>query len=187
VTNASAIILVDMDGVLSDLEKAFFARWAFLYPDYPIPNAAGRRAMKLREFFPDQYAKEVDGILREEGFYASLPPVPGALVGIQEMADSGLDVWICTRPLSVYQHCVPEKYAWVEQHLGHEWTKRIIMARNKRLVRGRYLIDDAPEIEGDGKPLWKHIIFDAPYNQHVSHLQRMTWACWRDVIVDDKL
>jgi 5'-nucleotidase len=77
-------------------------------------------------------------------------------------------------PLPMYEHCVKEKYDWVAQHLGKEWTMRINLMNDKTLIRGDLLIDDKPKITGLLTPEWQHIIYDAPYNRGVPG-PRMTW------------
>lgn len=38
--------------------------------------------------------------------------------------------------------CYTEKRIWVENHLGFEFTYKLILATNKGLLKGDYLIDD---------------------------------------------
>ncbi len=96
----------------------------------------------------------------------------------------GCEVKICTSPLSSYDHCVLEKYQWVEEHLGRGFTKRIIFSKDKTLIHGDFLIDDNPEPEKDKAltPVWKHIIFDYPYNQSIKDKKRLeTWDNWEEL------
>ncbi|MDO8264840.1 MAG: 5'-3'-deoxyribonucleotidase, partial [Candidatus Parcubacteria bacterium] len=61
-------------------------------------------------------------------------------------------------------------------------TKRIILSRDKTLIRGNFLIDDRPEIKGSSIPEWEHIIFDCSYNRNVTNKKRLTWENWREVL-----
>lgn len=88
---------------------------------------------------------------------------------------------ICTAPTTRYRNCVLEKHEWVEEHLGLEWVGRMVLTRDKTLVRGAVLIDDRPDISGAMTPEWQHVVFDAPYNRHLPG-PRMTWATWREVL-----
>lgn len=63
--------------------------------------------------------------------------------------------------------CAAEKYAWVRQHFGPEWLNRMILTVDKTTVRGDVLIDDKPKIVGVQHPTWRHLLFNAPYNQTV--------------------
>lgn len=87
---------------------------------------------------------------------------------MKELLALGMDVRICTSPLSQFENCVAEKYLWVEKHLGREATNRLILTKDKTLVHGNLLIDDKPLIQGAVKPRWKHVLFDAPYNRGVA-------------------
>lgn len=46
-------------------------------------------------------------------------------------------VFLCTSPLTGSRWCVPEKLAWVENHLGASWLDRIIIAKDKTLAGDR--------------------------------------------------
>ena len=63
-----------------------------------------------------------------------------------------------------------EKRLWIEKYFGLEWCKKLILAYDKSLLKGDYLIDDSVgkgqlEFEGeliqigtDKFPDWKSII-----------------------------
>jgi len=42
----------------------------------------------------------------------------------------------------------PVQFAWVKQHLGAEWMKRIIITCDKTLIHGDLLIDDKHAVTG---------------------------------------
>lgn len=50
--------------------------------------------------------------------------------------------------------CVFVQYAWVEQHLGHDFLEQVILTRDKTLITGDLLIDDKPDILGEH---WIHV------------------------------
>jgi 5'-nucleotidase len=94
----------------------------------------------------------------------------------------GHDVRFCTSHLFEYDYCVLEKYQWVEQHFGPEFVDRIILTRDKTLIRGNLLIDDKPQIIGIEKPTWEHILYDRPYNRDIPGKRCLTWCNWRDIV-----
>ena len=99
-----------------------------------------------------------------------------------EMESMGLEVFICTSPLSNYQNCVLEKFEWVENHLGSKWVSRIILTKDKTLVKADYIIDDKPNITGvEESPSWEHILYDCPYNREINK-RRITWANWKSIL-----
>ncbi|XP_071308895.1 5'(3')-deoxyribonucleotidase, cytosolic type isoform X2 [Agelaius tricolor] len=78
------------------------------------------------------------------------------------------EVFICTSPLRKYEHCIVEKYKWVEKHLGPEFVERIILTRDKTVVAADLLFDDKDTIQGaEPNPSWEHILFTCCHNRHL--------------------
>ena len=177
------IILLDMDGVLADFEQGFVRGWTARFPGQPPLDPRDRRHFSIRDDYPTHQGAMVQAVYHAEGFFRDLAPMPGALDAARALVGLGHDVRICTSPLRHYRHCVPEKYEWIDAHLGPEFVNRMIVTRDKTLVRGDVLVDDNPDITGAQVPAWQHVVFDQPYNQQVAG-PRMTWATWRDVIAD---
>jgi 5'-nucleotidase len=172
-----------MDGVLSDFDGEFLRRWRKRHPEkFHIPMEE-RTTFYVKEQYPDELKPLISEIILEPGFFRDMRPVKGGTEALTEMDRMGFDVFICTSPLSTYRNCVLEKFEWVERHLGSSWVKRVILTKDKTLVKAAYLIDDKPEITGvEEMPSWEHIIYDRPYNQGVNK-RRVTWANWKDVLV----
>jgi 5'-nucleotidase len=175
------IILVDQDGPLADFEQGFLDIWRERYPEEHAISLEERRNFYLRDDYPQHLRPWIDEIYCASGFYRNLPPTPGSVAAMAEMLELGLDVRICTAPLSRYENCVLEKYQWTEEHLGHDFTRRMIVTRDKTLVKGRFLIDDRPTVTGVARAEWEHVLFDAAYNRHAPN-RRLTWDNWREVL-----
>ena len=176
------VILVDMDGVFADFDGRFVDIWSREFPQRLPLRQDHRTSVRIMDEFPADYHGDIQRIYERPGFYLQMDPVPGALEAMKDMLGAGLDVWICTSPLMAYQHCIPEKYAWVDKHLGPDWVARMVLTRNKGLVGGRYLIDDLPEVRGHEFATWEHLLFDAPCNRNREHPKRVTWETWREFI-----
>jgi 5'-nucleotidase len=176
------LILIDQDGPLADFETGFLDTWREKYPEEFYISVAQRTDFYIREQYPEEFRQQVDEIYNAAGFYRNLPPTPGCIQALNDMIELGLDVRICTAPLSRYENCVLEKYQWVEQHLGREFTRRMILTKDKTIVRGNYLIDDKPLIEGSHIPEWEHIVFDCPYNRDGIKNRRLDWGNWREIL-----
>lgn len=84
------------------------------------------------------------------GFFTSLEPLPGALAAYRQLEEV-YEVYILTAPSYMNPLCYTEKRVWVEQHLGLETTKNLIICKRKGLLKGNFLIDDHlyPEFEGE--------------------------------------
>ncbi|NXV01434.1 NT5C protein, partial [Cettia cetti] len=192
-------VLVDMDGVLADFEGAVLREFRARFPAEPRVELAERRGFSVREQYRslrEDLAAKVASVYESPGFFLDLDPVPGALEAVQEMLHmQDTEVFICTSPLRKYEHCVVEKYKWVEKHLGPEFVERIILTRDKTMVAADLLFDDKDTIQGlnsismagcwlgshppadssfpplptgtEPNPSWEHILFTCCHNRHV--------------------
>lgn len=179
------LILIDMDDVLTDFDGEFYRKWNEVHPDKHITPPEERKKFYLMEESPKEYEELIRGIYTAPGFVKSLPEIPGSIDAVKEIASLGHTIFFCTTPLNMYYNCVKEKYEWIEEHIGFEWTKKIILTKDKTLVQGDVLIDDNPEIKGNVKPVWEHIVFDKPYNKHTNHVKRMTWKNYKEVLFNE--
>lgn len=123
-------VFVDMDGVLCDFMGAF----------YETKNGEPERK------FPQS----------KIGFFTNLKPMPDAIESFKKLEEY-YDVWILTRPSFKNINCYSEKAQWVLDNLGYETLEKTIIAGDKSLIKGAYLIDDdnrngQPEFEGE----WIH-------------------------------
>jgi len=174
-------ILIDMDGVIADFDGEFLKRWRERHPEKFFIPMAERTLFYVKDHYPQELKPLVMEILLESTFFRDMMPIDGAREALTEMDALGLEVFICTSPFSTYQNCVLEKYQWVEKTLGATWVDRIILTKDKTLVKGGYLIDDKPQITGVDAPSWEHILYDRPYNQG-GNKRRITWGTWKDVL-----
>jgi 5'-nucleotidase len=178
-------ILIDMDGVISNFDGEFLKRWRDRHPDKPYIPVEERRIFYVKDSYPDELKPMVTEIFSEPSFFRDMMPMEGAKEALFEMEDRGCEVFICTSPLSTYKNCVLEKYEWVNKELGSSWVNRIILTKDKTLVRADLLLDDKPEITGlENSPSWEHILYDRPYNKGVDK-RRLTWGNWKDVLASD--
>ncbi len=178
------IILVDMDDVLADFEGGFLEKWKAQYPDKPYIALEDRKGFHLEKQYPEELQELVKSVYNTSGFCKSLKPKEWSLEAVLEMKQEGHDVFICTAPLSKYECCILEKYEWTEKNLGVEWTKKMILTRDKTLIRGDFLIDDNPEIKGVAVPTWEHIFFDMPYNKDITSKRRLkSLKDWKSILV----
>jgi len=127
------IIYVDMDDTLCDFMGAQ-ERALAKYPDQKWPQA-------------------------QMDFFRKMEPLPDAIWAMNELAKE-FDVWILTRPSYFNPLCYTEKRLWVEDHLGIEWCKKLILCPDKSLLKGYLLIDDIPWTGFEGEQiLFGHELF----------------------------
>jgi 5'-nucleotidase len=170
------IVLIDLDATVAHFDKAVELEF----------KTVGWKFTKNRpnwEFEEDEN-KKMHIVISQKGFYENLEIIDGAVLAITEMIQAGLEVFFCSSPIKKYEHCVVEKYKWVEKHFGLDMAERIILTKDKTIVFGDYLIDDKPHIIGANiKPSWTHIVYNQSYNSNTSATLRMHhWREWRDLI-----
>lgn len=179
----AARVLVDMDGVICDFDKQVHDRYAELHPDLPNIPLNERKvhfyaSKHYKERFGPEAAEKVKDIIESPGFFENLPPIEGAVEALRAIdALPGVSVFICTSPLTFYDYVLREKCAWVEKHLGKSWVKKIVLTKDKTIVKGDVLIDDKPNITGDeSQPDWKHLLFHTGPNEHVEGpIRLLSW------------
>lgn len=88
-------------------------------------------------------------------------------------------------PFRKYDHCVTEKFAWVEQNLGRDWLRKLILTKDKTMVRGDVLIDDKLQT-GSQKSEWQQIFFDRSYNRDLPGPRISNWSDWSQVLANVK-
>lgn len=175
------LILVDQDGVLADFEAGFLQLWRAEHPDAPYVDLAGRTTWLIKEQYPVAWHAAMDAIHTRAGFFAGLPVMDGAVQAMDALLQAGHDVRICTSPLTRWHNCVAEKHAWVEEHLGPQWVRRIILTKDKTLCAGDVLIDDKPHVTGALVPSWTHLRFDTPFNSAGDH-PLLNWQNFEQVL-----
>lgn len=166
------LILVDQDGVISNFDGRLVKLLGERHPEIGLLPLEEKRAFYLEDEYPDHRQKVID-IYTEEDFFLSLPPVEGAIEGMRLLLELGHDVRICTSPVTKNDFCLHEKWHWVRQH-APDFTKRLIVTKDKTLIRGDVLIDDKPKVTGVLQPQWTHVLYDRPYNRNQPG-PRMSW------------
>ena len=176
-------ILVDMDGVLTDFNKAAYLEASKMFPDAPDVKPMERAHFYLEEDYPKEFRAGLRKIPDLSYFYTSLEPIPGGLEALTVLSGAGHDVRICTSPsISNYLGCVSGKFMWVHRYFGDTWLKRMIVTKDKTIIGGDILIDDKPVITGAVEPSWEHVLYDQPYNRNIEGKRRLDWNNWKEVL-----
>jgi len=182
-SNGKPPILVDMDGVLADFVLSYITIWNERYGDQH-PMKRDMWSYTIPDNAPAHLREQASAISYERGFFLNLHPIPGGIEAIHELERLGHPVRLCTMPLEGSAYVILEKQQWAERHLGRGWKQKTLIVPDKTLVHGRILIDDNPDIVGHQQPTWEHVLYDAPYNQHVNDKRRITWENWKEGLAD---
>lgn len=183
--NCGHIVLVDMDNTLVDYDSEFEKRWNEIRPEDKLDVKQNREYFEIEKNFDKSLHDTVRFVISSDDFFRQLKPYEGAIEALRELEAEGLHVKLCTSPsLFQYEQSAASKYHWVREWLGEEWLPRLIITRDKSVVRGRVLIDDKPSISGAcERPEWQQVVFEQPYNMRVRDKPRMkAWSEWRSAL-----
>ena len=173
------IVLVDQDDVLNDFNAHFQRIWKPICPpEFYVPPEK-QKIFNLQDNYPQHLRQQITDIYTAPGFVFNLPPIEAGINAVKEMMRMGLDVYICTSPLPEYENCVLEKYKWVERFFGRTMTRKLILTGDKTLIKGKFLIDDKPEIFGSEQPAWERVVYDRPWNQNSKAIRLYGWKNWK--------
>ena len=179
-----AVILVDMDDTVADFTGRALGLLAERHPDIAQPDPANTSFPLALDFAPE-HKPLLEALYKEPDFFRGMKPIDGAVAALHQMVDAGYDVRLCSSPLGSSPRCLMEKAEWVMEHLGRAWIDRLVLTRDKTLVRGELLIDDAPKAKGSAlTPTWEHVYFGRPHNRPGApgadaKRQRLDgWAAW---------
>lgn len=182
---SKAYILIDMDGVICNWVGKLKENFEAKYPDRKMLPIEQMTKFYVEDLHAPEWKDDIKNIVYTQGFYSSLEPITGAIEALKDIENNCLDFvepFICSSPEVQYdlQLCHSEKAAWVDAHLGKFWTKRLILTKDKTLVRGHLLIDDKPEITGAMMPTWSQIVYDQPWNKSVQGEDGVafSWSEW---------
>lgn len=191
------IILVDLDGPMADFDLAFYN----LCRDRGYAMHRGQvhndnRCFKHR-FATDCITDPDEKVAARShvdtsDWFRHLPPTEGAIEGIQELlAHPGVDdVFFCTKPMEANATCRDDKAQWVEEHLGVDWVRRLIVTPDKGMIRGSILLDDAPKAQWFDRAEWRPVIFPMSWNAPGSKFSQKMTVCnaprwtWGDPVED---
>jgi len=182
---ANKIILVDMDGVITEIEQGFIDRWRAQHPEKPYVPLEKRKGFYLEQQYKQlspEYEQLALDVFNQPGFFRSLRMIPGSLEALKEMRNLELNPFICTSHFSTSRTCIQEKHDWTQYYLGKDWLKRLIITMDKTLIHGDKLIDDKQEITGAIEPVWEHLLFDSCHNKDVKDKTRINWDNWKEVL-----
>lgn len=148
------VILVDLDGVVADLDASLHEHVTTHFPDAKVLN---RSSWVVSERYSGLTEKDYADFFYKEGTFLNLPIIPGAQEGVATLERAGYDIWFCSTPNNS-KYCASEKQEWIKEWFP-EHVRKLILTKDKTFVRGNYLIDDKPIITGNWHPSWEHVYY----------------------------
>lgn len=179
------ILLIDQDGVICDYYGQFLKMWKEQHPEKKFLEAKDLNTFYIEDHYGSENLDHIFAITRSKFFFETLPPITGAIEALKQIeADGEFEPFIVTAPDLDFidQGCWSEKARYIKHHLGEYWLKRLIITKDKTLVKGNWIIDDKPEMKGiNTNPDWTQIFFEHGYNKHLPGLRLKTWAHWPEL------
>lgn len=163
------VFLFDLDGVCCNLMK----KWLRVYNrDYNDQlTTAAITEWEWQRFVKPECGKRIYRYLNRPGFFADLEPIEGCVQSLDRLSNLCELVVVTASPKTA----AGDKMRWVERHLPMVPRGNIVVTYRKDLVRGDFMMDDAP------KNLRNHpatrILLDYPYNRDFHDCHRVhSWA-----------
>jgi len=151
-------ILVDMDNVLENLGEVW------------VDELNKRHGLSMTEdditewdmakFYPTLKRGEVFAPLHERDTWKRISPLPGAQESVRRLKADGHEIIVIT---AAHPDTVKYKYDWLAEYFPEIRYNDIIFAARKQLVRGDFLVDDAPHNLFGG--VYAPVMFAAPHNR----------------------
>lgn len=173
------VVLLDQDGPLADFDVAIDGLLLSLGLD---PDVLHRTTWHTSEDIERCYgfeaARTVQDAVHADGFFRTLPVKTGAVAAVSKLEQAGCEVFVCTAPSLLNSSCASDKMLWIADHFP-SLRRKVVVAKDKTLVRGHVLVDDKPEVLGILEPSWQHILFETPGNAHVN--AAFSLSSWSEV------
>lgn len=151
-------ILVDMDNVLENLGDVWVdelnKRHGFTMTHEDITE------WDVAKFYPTLSRTQVFAPLHQESTWKRIEPLPGAQDAVARLQKDGHEVIVVT---AAHPDTVKWKYDWLSKHFPKIAFRDIVFCTKKQLIRGDFLIDDAPHNLFGG--VYTPIMFAAPHNR----------------------
>ena len=167
------VILIDLDMTITDFHSTFMSIWEEKYPKRKRIAIQDRKHFKLTDEYPEEFKDDIKAIINQPSFFANMLPIEHAISGVHSLLGLNYEVIICTSPIQTVG-CHSAKWDWVVKNLGESIAKSMVIAKDKTLIKGDYLIDDRSLISGIYPPSWKHIVYSQGYNSNAKE-NRFSW------------
>lgn len=159
------IILLDMDSIIADLQGRIFELYNERYGGVDGEPLDYKHVTTWDYFEKGEVGSRIVKMFDEPGFFRSLKPIPGAIEAATQLNETH-KIYIVS---SVGRRHAPiaEKVEWLQEHFPFISHRKYVFTSAKELVRGDYLIDDAPhnvEAWKEMNPLGKALSIPYQYN-----------------------
>lgn len=197
-TNKKIVILLDIDGVLANMEKSVFQIYQNENPKLRYIKDNEREGMIAQIQYRKEVGQEsgdiIDEIINRPNLFVNFEPFDDAIKTVKRFFTepeliSKYKIYFCTSPHYGHETCASEKVLWIRKHFGLPQTKSLIITNDKTIISADVLIDDNQTIKGfhtDEPKFKRHILMRANHNQNITEhpggILKADWSNLFDLI-----
>ena len=163
-------ILVDMDGVLSDVFAYLFDRHEKQTGEkLSIRDVAGKLEA---EAFPEQLK-----LVAAPGFFRNLPVMEGSQEGLRKLNEKYRIIIVSLA--TEFPYSLTDKQLWLNEHFHFISWKQVVLCGDKQLIKADIMIDDhMKNLENfDGETL----MFSQPHNLLIQDSRHRRVDSWSEI------
>jgi 5'-nucleotidase len=161
------VLAIDMDEVLADTLGWQIHLYNQRFGTHVVPDDLD--GVDLIDIVPEAHKRWAADIFNEPGFFAAIPPLPGALE-VMERLCAHHRVYVASAATE-FPGSFNEKMDWLARYLPRIPVPRIVFCGEKSVLDVDYLVDDTPShfvgLRGTG------LLFDAPHNRKEHRYKRV--------------
>lgn len=168
--------IIDVDGVVADFVGHLLGGVDYELGRETVVDYDLRKALSLAQ------QEKMDQLLRETSFWETIPVLPGALEGIDEIRAVGHEIIWATSPWLPCREWESVRRSWLKQHFDAA-PDEIVVTFQKHILTADFFIDDRPDSVVAWQRAHSHgiaFLFDAPYNAQFLWPHRMHWEAISD-------
>lgn len=172
--NQKNTLLLDMDDVTVDQSLTWIKR---IYEKTGIQyQLEDLSKWDLSAVLPQEITHMIfEELNKEPGFFRSLPAKEGAIQGIKKLSFCYDIVFVTASEPYAYE----DKYYWIRENLPFLEKPSLVLTHRKDLILGDVFVDDGPHNLQKSTVKTK-IIFDHPWNRHVTQYPRVNH--WKHLV-----
>ena len=168
---------VDWEGSTSMLHRI----WKERFPELEFLGSKKSVLWNIADNYNPEYFDRISEIYKrpEIGYYLSMPPMPGFLEVLPQLAELGHVAFVSTpiarsmfntddeesrkEYIKYYNQVSNEKTCWIEEHIAPVLGRmpETVFVQDKSHAHGNVLFDDNPHVAEKVcmKPSWQHILY----------------------------
>lgn len=172
--------ILDVDGVVADFLGHVLGAVGYEHGRETIKDYDFRAALTLAQ------QEKMTQVLADSTFWETIPIIPGALEGVDNIRSEGHELIWATSPWVPCRGWESVRREWLKRYFDVE-PDEIVFTFQKHILTADFFIDDRPDSVVAWQRAHSHgiaFLFDAPYNAQFLWPRRMHWEVETDGSAD---